>query len=113
MAEKIAAEEGAPPTVAALSLAENTQGELNATEQRIDPWDVKAATDAEGNVLAFDYEAISKSVLNHRQRRILANPNLQKMEYKTYRPRTSRTVRESHWPQTAPLVATRTLLLTP
>lgn len=29
-------------------------------EQQIDPWDVQAAQDEEGNVLAFDYVAISQ-----------------------------------------------------
>lgn len=33
-----------------------------AMEQQIDPWDVQAAHDAEGNVLAFDYVAISQYV---------------------------------------------------
>lgn len=32
-----------------------------ATEQHIDPWDVQAATDEQGNILAFDYPAISRS----------------------------------------------------
>lgn len=50
-----------PPSVAALSLAETaTEPVKKATEQEINPWDVQAATDAEGNVLEFDYEAISK-----------------------------------------------------
>ena len=31
-----------------------------ATEQHIDPWAVQAATDEQGNVLAFDYPAISR-----------------------------------------------------
>ena len=31
-----------------------------AAEQHIDPWDVQAATDEQGNVLAFDYPAISR-----------------------------------------------------
>lgn len=29
-------------------------------EQQIDPWDVQAAQDEHGNVLAFDYVAISQ-----------------------------------------------------
>lgn len=33
-----------------------------ATEQEINPWDVQAARDEQGNVLAFDYVAISKCV---------------------------------------------------
>jgi tryptophanyl-tRNA synthetase len=50
-----------PPSVAALSLAETaTQPVTKATEQEINPWDVQAATDADGNVLEFDYAAISK-----------------------------------------------------
>jgi hypothetical protein len=32
-----------------------------ATEQHIDPWAVTAATDEQGNALAFDYPAISRS----------------------------------------------------
>jgi tryptophanyl-tRNA synthetase len=36
-------------------------GEKNAaTEQQIDPWDVQAAHDEHGNVLALDYVAISQ-----------------------------------------------------
>lgn len=36
-------------------------GERNAaTEQIIDPWDVQAAHDEDGNVLALDYVAISQ-----------------------------------------------------
>ncbi|KAF2653589.1 tryptophanyl-tRNA synthetase [Lophiostoma macrostomum CBS 122681] len=50
-----------PPSVAALSLAETaTEPVSQATEQEINPWDVQAATDAQGNVLAFDYKAISE-----------------------------------------------------
>jgi tryptophanyl-tRNA synthetase len=33
-----------------------------ATEQEINPWDVQAGHDENGNVLAFDYVAISKYV---------------------------------------------------
>lgn len=32
----------------------------HASEQQIDPWSVKAATDEQGNALAFDCEAISQ-----------------------------------------------------
>jgi tryptophanyl-tRNA synthetase len=50
-----------PPSVAALSLAETaTEPVSKAVEQEINPWDVQAATDADGNVLEFDYAAISK-----------------------------------------------------
>ncbi|EAT86526.1 tryptophan--tRNA (Trp) ligase [Parastagonospora nodorum] len=50
-----------PPSVAALSLAETaTQPVTKATEQEINPWDVQAAVDADGNVLEFDYAAISQ-----------------------------------------------------
>ncbi|KAF2202293.1 tryptophanyl-tRNA synthetase [Delitschia confertaspora ATCC 74209] len=50
-----------PPSVAALSLSETATTEpKGASEQEINPWDVQAATDDQGNVLAFDYEAISK-----------------------------------------------------
>jgi tryptophanyl-tRNA synthetase len=33
-----------------------------AAEQEINPWDVQAGTDENGNSLAFDYVAISKYV---------------------------------------------------
>lgn len=36
--------------------------EKGATEQEINPWDVQAGQDQEGNALAFDYVAISKYV---------------------------------------------------
>jgi tryptophanyl-tRNA synthetase len=50
-----------PPTVAALSLAEtSTESVKKATEQEINPWDVQAATDEQGNILEFDYAAISQ-----------------------------------------------------
>jgi tryptophanyl-tRNA synthetase len=62
MAQHIAAEEGAPPAIAALSIAGDAGSTSKVTEQVIDPWSVQAATDADGNDLAFDYEAISKSV---------------------------------------------------
>lgn len=62
MAEKQpASEPGEPPSVAALSLAETaTEPVKKAAEQEINPWDVSAAVDDEGNTLAFDYEAISR-----------------------------------------------------
>jgi tryptophanyl-tRNA synthetase len=50
-----------PPAVAALSLADTaTQPVTKAAEQEINPWDVQAAVDADGNVLEFDYHAISQ-----------------------------------------------------
>lgn len=50
-----------PPSVAALSLAEtSTQPISKATEQEINPWDVQAATDENGNIMEFDYRAISQ-----------------------------------------------------
>lgn len=50
-----------PPSVAALSVAETaTHPVSKAHEQEINPWDVHAATDEQGNVLEFDYEAISR-----------------------------------------------------
>jgi len=58
MAEKAPAEIGEPPSVASLSISETAN--KGSVEQQIDPWSVQAATDAEGNALAFDYEAISK-----------------------------------------------------
>ncbi|KAF2475237.1 Nucleotidylyl transferase [Lindgomyces ingoldianus] len=49
-----------PPSVAPLSLAESaTDTASKAHEQEINPWDVQAATDEQGNTLAFDYAAIS------------------------------------------------------
>lgn len=38
----------------------------SAIEQEINPWDVHAAHDEQGNVLSFDYEAISRYVRIHR-----------------------------------------------
>ena len=50
-----------PPAVAALSLADTaTQPVSKATEQDINPWDVQAAVDEEGNVKEFDYVKISQ-----------------------------------------------------
>lgn len=51
-----------PPSVAQLSLAETATEPVlgKKTEQEINPWDVQAATDENGNVLEFDYPAISK-----------------------------------------------------
>ena len=51
-----------PPAVAKLSLAETATEPVQAkkTEQEINPWDVQAATDEDGNVLEFDYAAISQ-----------------------------------------------------
>ncbi|KAH7130169.1 hypothetical protein B0J11DRAFT_245764 [Dendryphion nanum] len=50
-----------PPSVAALSLAETASEPVKkGTEQEINPWDVQAAVDDDGNVLEFDYPAISK-----------------------------------------------------
>jgi tryptophanyl-tRNA synthetase len=63
MADHIAAEEGQPPAIAALSIAGDADSSSKVTEQVIDPWSVKAATDAEGNEMAFDYKAISKWVV--------------------------------------------------
>jgi tryptophanyl-tRNA synthetase len=61
MVESAPQELGEPPSVAALSVAETANPAPNgATEQEINPWDVQAATDEHGNVLAFDYEGVSK-----------------------------------------------------
>ena len=50
-----------PPAVAALSLSDTaTQSVSKATEQEINPWDVQAGVDEEGNVKQFDYVAISQ-----------------------------------------------------
>ncbi|KAJ9664253.1 tryptophan--tRNA ligase [Coniosporium apollinis] len=51
---------GEPVSVAALSLADKATAPNAAAEQQIDPWSVSAATDEHGNILAFDYEAISR-----------------------------------------------------
>ncbi|KAF2007643.1 tryptophanyl-tRNA synthetase [Amniculicola lignicola CBS 123094] len=49
-----------PPSVAALSLADKATAPVSkATEQEINPWDVQAAVDEDGNALEFDYPAIS------------------------------------------------------
>jgi tryptophanyl-tRNA synthetase len=39
---------------------EDGDSKPKAAEQHIDPWDVQAAVDEQGNVLPFDYPAISK-----------------------------------------------------
>ena len=50
-----------PPSVTALSIAETSTDPVSkATAQEINPWDVQAATDQDGNVLEFDYVTISK-----------------------------------------------------
>lgn len=43
-----------------LDIPVRTAGASGAVEQHIDPWSVSAAKDADGNVLAFDYPAISQ-----------------------------------------------------
>lgn len=53
-------EPGAPQAVANLSNAATATS--GAVEQQIDPWSVSAATDEQGNTIAFDYEAISRCV---------------------------------------------------
>ena len=55
MAEEPSVDLGEPPSVTALSMAETAT--THATEQQIDPWSVSAATDEQGDALAFDYEA--------------------------------------------------------
>lgn len=57
MTEKPPTEGNEPPSVAGLSVSDAPK----SSEQVIDPWSVKAGTDAQGNTLAFDYEAISKT----------------------------------------------------
>lgn len=48
------------PSVAARSVAQTSNDPSSkATVQEVDPWDVQAAKDEHGNVLEFDYEAIS------------------------------------------------------
>ncbi|KAF2753388.1 tryptophanyl-tRNA synthetase [Pseudovirgaria hyperparasitica] len=46
-----------PPSVAALAVTDTA---TKATEQAIDPWNVSAGTDEQGNAKEFDYAAISK-----------------------------------------------------
>jgi tryptophanyl-tRNA synthetase len=61
MAEKVDGSPGEPPSVAALSIAETaTQSAEQASEQHIDPWNVSAGVDEQGNAKQFDYEAISR-----------------------------------------------------
>jgi len=48
----------APETKTVLPIRDSEKNA--ATEQQIDPWDVQAAHDEHGNVLAFDYVAISQ-----------------------------------------------------
>jgi tryptophanyl-tRNA synthetase len=61
MAETAPTELGEPLSVAALSIAEAaTTPVKHLTEQEINPWDVQAGTDEQGNSLAFDYAAISQ-----------------------------------------------------
>lgn len=57
MAQAIAAEEGLPPKIAGLSIADGAPKTPKATEQKIDPWSVQAATDEHGNEKEFDYVA--------------------------------------------------------
>lgn len=48
------------PSAAALSIAQTSDDPASkAVAQEINPWDVQAAKDEQGNVLEFDYEAIS------------------------------------------------------
>ena len=42
------------------AVAEGGEVKKAATEQQIDPWEVQAAQDEDGNALAFDYTAISE-----------------------------------------------------
>jgi tryptophanyl-tRNA synthetase len=50
----------APETTAELPVREAEK--KGSTEQEINPWDVQAGQDEQGNALAFDYVAISQSV---------------------------------------------------
>lgn len=50
----------APASTTELPIREEEQ--KGATEQEINPWDVQAAQDQDGNALAFDYVAISQYV---------------------------------------------------
>ena len=55
----------APPPATELPIREG-EGEKKtaATEQEINPWDVQAGQDEQGNTLQFDYVAISKYVVS-------------------------------------------------
>ena len=57
---RIMADTAEPLTVAAASNAATAIDPTGAVEQKIDPWNVSAGTDAQGNALAFDYAAVSK-----------------------------------------------------
>ncbi len=48
----------APETKTVLPIQDSKKN--TATEQQIDPWDVQAAHDEHGNILALDYVAISQ-----------------------------------------------------
>lgn len=50
----------APETVIPIREKEDEEPKAVSTEQEINPWDVQAAHDSEGNALSFDYVAISK-----------------------------------------------------
>jgi tryptophanyl-tRNA synthetase len=52
----------APETSAELPIRETEK--KGSTEQEINPWDVQAGQDEQGNSLAFDYVAISQYVCN-------------------------------------------------
>jgi hypothetical protein len=132
MAEKPSADLGEPPSVAALSMAETAT--THVTEQQIDPWSVKAATDEQGNALAFDYEAISQYVFFSPVPRNLRLPfivashasiihsnhiyinlmlHIQEMEHQTHRQGPARAFRARNRPPPAPLATARSLLLPP
>lgn len=50
----------APETTIPIREKEDEEPKKASTEQEINPWDVQAGHDAQGNALAFDYVAISK-----------------------------------------------------
>lgn len=52
---------GEIPPIDKLSLGEQSQAPAKATEQSIDPWNVDAGTDAQGNAKEFDYVKISQT----------------------------------------------------
>ena len=49
-----------PEAATVLPIREGEGEKKGAVEQEINPWDVQAGTDENGNSLAFDYVAISK-----------------------------------------------------
>lgn len=84
-----------------------------ATEQEINPWDVQAAHDDQGNVLAFDYVAISQYAVFIYLLWVLVANRMQKMGHQTDRRTPSRALRAPYGTQATSLVTARSFLFTP